>query len=624
MVSSARQPTGVALDGSDVCWAELRPDQGGRTQLVRLAGAGTRTELLPPDANARTAVHEYGGGSWWVRQGVVWYVDWADQRLRRRETDGTTTAVSPDPGQDDVRWADGSVHPVDGRVAVVRETHPAGTTSAEAVRNEVVVLDGDGSETVVAGPDFVAAPRWSHDGSALCWLEWDHPNMPWDGCRLKVRWADGTVVEVAGGEEEGIAQPRWTADGALWFCSDRADWWTLYRWTPGAGVERMLTEPGDVGRPQWTFGISTYGFLDSGEVVCARTLDGNDAVLVLGTDGSTRLLETGLTSVSALVAAGSEVVLIGGSPTSRPAVHRLDLATGRLAVVGDVADPGVSPDYYSRPRHLQFPGGDGRPSYLHYYPPTNPGAEPEDGELPPLVVTLHGGPTSSASTALSLGVQFWTSRGFAVADVDYGGSTGYGRSYRNRLRGEWGVLDVADCIAAARSLGEQGLADPGRCVIRGGSAGGFTVLMAMATSEVFAAGADLFGVADLEALAQDTHKFESRYLDRLVAPYPEGREVYVDRSPLTHVEGLTNPLIVLQGSQDKVVPPAQSEAIVAALREKGVPVAYRLYEGEQHGFRRAENIADALEAELSFYAQVLGFPQPGGVQRVQIENLAAG
>ena len=622
-MSSARQPGGATLDGDDVYFAEVRPDQGGRTQLLRIAPDGTTTELLPDDGNARTAVHEYGGGAWWVRDGVVWYVDWADQQLRRRDTDGSITVVSPDTGADDVRWADGSVHPYDGRLAVVRETHPAGTTSAEAVRNEVVVLDGDKAEVVVSGPDFVAAPRWSPDGSALCWLEWDHPNMPWDGSRLKVRQQDGTVVEVAGGDEEGIAQPRWAEDGALWFCSDRADWWTLYRWSPSDGVRRMLTEPGDVGRPQWGFGISTYGFLDTGDVVVARTQDGRDSLLVLGADGTVRTLDTFLTSVSSLATAGSTVLVVGGSPTSRPAVHRLDPASGRLEVVGEVSDPGITLDHVSDPQHLQFPGGDGRPSYLQYYPPTNPEVLPEEGELPPLVVTLHGGPTSNATTALSLGVQFWTSRGFAVADVDYGGSTGYGRSYRNRLWGQWGVLDVADCIGAARFLGEQGLADPARCVIRGGSAGGFTVLMAMATSEVFAAGADLFGVADLEALARDTHKFESRYLDRLVAPYPEGREVYVERSPLTHVDGLTSPLIVLQGSEDKVVPPAQSELIVTALREKGVPVAYRLYEGEQHGFRRAENIADALNAELSFYAQVLGFPMPEGVPSVQIENLPA-
>jgi dipeptidyl aminopeptidase/acylaminoacyl peptidase len=618
----------VALDGDVVFWSELRPHEGGRVKIVRLEPGGKPTDVLPAEANARTAVHEYGGGAWWVRNGTVWYVDWSDQRLRRIEPGAdpvVLTAPAPEGGS--VRWADGDVHPVDGRVALVRETHPVGGQGAVDVVNEIVVLDSEGEqETVVSGPDFVSDPRWSPDGASLAWVEWDHPSMPWDASTLKVQNEMGALT-VAGGVDdraEGICQPQWAPDGSLWFCSDREDWWSLHRWTPETGVQRVFDEPGDVGEPKWVFGPRRYAFLEDGRVVLAVLHEGTDSLRLLGPDGTVVTLPLDVSWVADVASSGKQVVIVGSSATTAPAVQRFDVTRpDDVEPLNAQRDLGITPEWFCAPEHIEFPGGDGRPTYANFYRPTNPNAEPLDGELPPVIVMIHGGPTSNAVSTLSLAMQFWTSRGFAVVDVDYGGSTGYGRAYRNRLQGEWGVLDVGDCVQVVRWLGEQGWIDPARAVIRGGSAGGFTVLMALAVSDVFAAGADYFGVADVEALALETHKFESRYLDGLIAPYPESRDVYTQRSPLTHLDSLSSPLIVLQGDEDKVVPPAQSEMIVAALRKKGLPVAYRLYAGEQHGFRQAENIKDSLEAELSFYAQVLGFEPPPEeeIPLLPIENL---
>jgi dipeptidyl aminopeptidase/acylaminoacyl peptidase len=634
VVQASRSLSAVAFDGEDVFWSELRPEEDGRVQVVRRRPDGSTADVLPAGANARTRVHEYGGGAWWVRDGVVWYVDWADQRLRRVEAGAEPVLVTPAaPEGGSIRWADGDVDPRDGRLALVRETHPVGGRGAVDVVNEIVVIDSSGQQdTVASGSDFVSDPRWSPDGTALSWLEWDHPAMPWDATTLKVQGEMG-VVTVAGGVDqapEGICQPRWAPDGSLWFCSDREDWWWLYRWTHEGGVERMVDLPGEVGRPKWVFGPTTYAFLPGGRVVFALLHDGRDSVWLREADGTVVELDVGVTSVDNLVAHDDTVVLIGSSAVAEPAVLRFRVGDGGgvdgpVEALSTVRDLGLDETWFSVPEHIEFPGGDGRPTYANFYRPTNPTAQPVPGERPPLIVEIHGGPTSDADPTLSLGRQFWTSRGFAVVDVDYGGSTGYGRAYRDRLQGEWGVLDVGDCVAVVEWLGEQGWIDPARAVIRGGSAGGFTVLMALALHDVFAAGADYFGVADVEALARDTHKFESRYLDGLIAAYPEGRDVYVERSPLTHLDSLSAPLVVFQGAEDQVVPPAQSEMIVAALREKGLPVAYRLYDGEQHGFRQARNIVDSLNAELSFYAQVLGFETPPdeAVPVLEIENLAA-
>lgn len=637
VVAAAVRLGEVQVDGPhdgcvDVVWAEGRPAEGGRTQLVRRRADGGTDEMLPEGRNARTAVHEYGGAGWWVHGGVVWFTDWADQRLYRLKPGGDPVPLTPEPGRPrGDRYADGDLGRDGTRIVCVRERHRG--DAATDVVNEIVILDAHAPGVpgvVVTGPDFVAAPRLSPDGTTLAWLQWNHPAMPWDAAELVVRdLVTGEETIVAGGPGESVTEPRWRADGSLWFLSDRTDWWNLYRWQPGYDIEAVVRTDADIGVPAWTFGTSRYAVLDNGKVVVARWRDGFDGLAVRGPDGVLTDLELPFTTVGSVTAAGPDsVVVVAGSPTAEPGVHRIDLsgAIPRVDTLRPPRDLGLAPEEISRPEAVRFPSVDGagepRTGRALFYPPVNPRYRGPAGERPPLLVVIHGGPTAKALPVLAVGLQYWTSRGFAVVDVDYGGSSGYGRPYRELLRGQWGVVDVADCLAAARALADHGLVDPGRLCIRGGSAGGYTTLAALARDDTpFAAGADHFGVADLEALARDTHKFESRYLDGLVGPYPEARAVYLERAPITHVERFASPLIVLQGAEDPIVPPAQSETIVAALRAKGVPVAYLLFDGEQHGFRRAENLRRALDAELSFYAQVLGFPLDENIVPVEVENL---
>lgn len=626
-VASAVRPSGVVVDGDEVVWAEGRPAEGGRTQLVRRAADGTTTELLPDGCNARTGVHEYGGGAWWVRDGVTWFTNWADQRLYRLGRQGEPLALTPEPTSPrGDRYADGEVSPSGTAIVCVRERH-----TTDDVRNEIVRLDAHAPsvpEVLVSGPDFVAAPRLSLSGQQLAWLAWDHPDMPWDATVLTVcDVATGERTVVAGGAGESVTEPVWQPDGSLWFLSDRSDWWNLYRWLPGADVEEVVRIDAEIGVPAWTFGSSRYAVLADGRVVFARRSRGFDGLGLRTTGGEVVDLDLPFTAVSTVRAAGPDaVVVVAGTPIAEPGVHRVELRDGSVRAVRAPRELGLDPAAVSVPEAVSFPSvgvADGRMAYGLFYPPVSATHRGPDGDRPPLLVMIHGGPTAQALPVLSLAVQYWTSRGFAVVEVNYGGSTGYGRGYREELRGQWGVVDVADCVAAARWLARAGRVDGDRLCIRGGSAGGYTTLAALAADDTpFAAGADHYGVADLEALARDTHKFESRYLDGLVGPYPAAREVYVQRSPITHVERLTRPLIVLQGGEDEIVPPNQSELIVDALRAKGVPVAYLLFDGEQHGFRRAENMRRALDAELSFYAQVLGFELPPGegIEPVEVAN----
>lgn len=630
----------VSVHGDTVIWSEQRPEEGGRTQLVTRTGQGPTVDLLPAGVNARTAVHEYGGGAWWVAGDTVWFADWADQRLYTLTASATPVPVTPEPAvaRGD-RWADGCVT-TDGRWAlVVREHHPAGGGPAEVV-NEIVVVDATGRRAprvLVTGPDFVSDPRISPDGTRLCWLQWSHPDMPWDGTELCVAELqagdDGPALgipEVVAGRpaEESVSEPRWADDGSLWFISDRSNWWNLYRWAPGTGsVEAMVTMDAEIGGPQWVFGQSSYAFLSDERTVFASARNGLGYLAIRLADGAVVDLDVPCTSFASIHADGDRVVFVGASAVTEPAVLSVTVdASGTVTsteILRAPRDLGLDQSWFSAPEPISFPSTGGRTAHALYYPPTNPDVTAEPGELPPLLVLIHGGPTSAARPMLQLGTQYWTSRGFAVVDVNYGGSTGYGRSYRNQLRGQWGIVDLDDCQAAARWLGEQNRVDPARLCIRGGSAGGYTTLAALAFRDTFAAGASHYGVADLEALATETHKFESRYLDGLIGPYPERRDFYVERSPIHHVDGFDRPLIVLQGLEDEVVPPNQAEMIVDALRTKGVPVAYVAFEGEQHGFRQAANIRRALDSELSFYAQVFGFalPEAEHIAPVPVENL---
>lgn len=608
----------VLVEAEDVYWNESRPAEGGRQVVVRHRSGGAVTDVVPAGFSARTLVHEYGGQSFAVWRGTVFFSNFDDQRVYRVDAGANPEPITPEPeAPRSLRYADHEVTP-DGRWLVcVRERH-----LDDGVVNDVVGVPTQGGDTVAlaGGHDFFAAPRVSPDGSQLCWLSWDHPNMPWDGTEL---WAAtlgegrlaGEPAKVAGGPQESVSQPRWSPDGRLHYVSDANGWWNLCVEGRGPLVEREAEFTG----PDWVFGQSTYGFGADGTLVAAWA---EGARTRLGTVAPEWLQEVPLpyTSIESLKPAPGGVVAIAASATEAPAVVRISLPAGGCEVLRRSREGDIDADCVSVPESLEFPTGGGLTAHALYYPPRNRDLQGPPGEKPPLVVMSHGGPTSATSSVLNLAVQYFTSRGLAVVDVNYGGSTGYGREYRQRLRGRWGVVDVDDCVAAARHLAGQGLVDGRRMVIRGSSAGGYTTLAALTFRDAFAAGASHYGVADVEALARHTHKFESRYLDGLIGPYPAARHVYVERSPVHHADRLRRPMILFQGLEDEVVPPEQAEAMVAALRARGIPFAHLTFEGEQHGFRRAETIKRVAEAELAFYGRVLGFHPHDEIDPVPIEN----
>jgi dipeptidyl aminopeptidase/acylaminoacyl peptidase len=627
----------VAGDGA-VWWAEGRPTEGGRVVLMRRASGGEPEAVTPEGTNVRTRVHEYGGGSWClVEPDLVLFVDFSDQRLYRQRLGEEPVAISPEPATPGaLRYADMRPAPDGRNVVCVRESHQEG--EREAV-NEIVSLplEGSGEPRLLArGRDFYSFPRISRDGTWLAWTCWDHPNMPWDGTELWVAPLQDSGEErlVAGGPEESVFQPEWGPDGRLYFASDRDGWWNLYRARePGAELSgeegalvQLTEERADFAHPQWLFGGATYAFLEDGAIACVRCARGEEKLFLLRPDGW-EPADLGLPFTNfgfpAISARGGTVAFAAGSPESETAVVLHEVGTARTEVVRSSSDTAVDPAYVSRPRAVEFSSGDGETAYGFYYPPANPEFEAPQGELPPLIVESHGGPTSHATPALDREFLYWTSRGIGVVDVNYRGSSGYGREYRNTLRGEWGVVDTEDCVKAARHLAAGGEADGGRLAIRGGSAGGYATLCALTFHEGFAAGASYYGVADAEALARDTHKFESRYLDRLIGPYPERADLYRDRSPINHVERLRSPVILFQGLEDEVVPPNQAETMAAALERNGVPHAYLPFEGEQHGFRRAETNIRCLEAELYFYGRIMGFEPAGEPEPVEIAGLAS-
>ncbi|HEX5417362.1 MAG TPA: S9 family peptidase [Chloroflexota bacterium] len=612
----------IVVDGDDIYWLEGRPLEGGRQVVVHRAPDGRTADVTPAPFNARTRVHEYGGAAYTVADGVVFFSNFADQRVYRQDPGAAPRPLTPAV---DLRYADYCYDPRRKRLLAVREDHRA--ADREAI-NSVVSLDaenGGEGEVLVSGNDFYSNPRLSADGSRLAWLTWNHPNMPWDGTEL---WTaevgpNGKPTnnqKVAGGLEESIFQPEWGPDGALYFASDRNNWWNLYRWRPGQPVEPVYLAEAEIGAPAWAFGVRVYTFMPEGKLVLTYSEKGQRRLVSvdLKTD-SRRNIPTPYTSIGSLDATPGHLVFIGASPTVAPEVVVLDEANDQTQILRRSDEVTLDQGYLSVPKEIEFPTENGQTAYGYFYPPKNAAYVAPAGEQPPLIVISHGGPTSSTGTALNLGIQYWTSRGFAVMDVNYGGSTGYGRAYRQRLNGNWGIVDVNDCSNAARYLAAQGLVDENRLAIRGGSAGGYTTLAALTFRDVFKAGASHYGVSDLEALATDTHKFESRYLDSMIGPYPARRDLYLERSPLYHTDQLSCPIIFFQGLEDKVVPPNQAELMIDAMRKKGLPVAGLFYEGEQHGFRKAENIKRTLEAELSFYGQIFGFAPPN-VEKVAIEN----
>ncbi|MBV8131014.1 MAG: S9 family peptidase [Alphaproteobacteria bacterium] len=616
----------VLLDGRDIYWLEARPQEQGRSVVVGCPRGGQSTDVappVPPNAqgafNVRTRVHEYGGGAYLVSEGVVYFCNDADQRLYRQEGKHAPIPITEAPRQPKgLRYADGVMDAARRRMIWVCEDHQTG--SAQPI-NKLVDIPLDGSRphrTLVSGNDFYAAPRLSPDTTRLAWLEWRHPNMPWDGTELWVgRFAaDGGIADkrkVAGGDIESICQPEWSPDGVLYFVSDRSGWWNLYRiagdpLSSDGENEAVYPLSAEFGSAQWGFRPSRYAFASPQHLVCSFSRDGSASLAAIDLDTlAITLIASEFSEIGSLRAEAEHVYFVGASSTHFPAIVKLALGSGEAVVLkqSNRQDTQVYHGYLSTAQPIEFPTENGQAAFGLFYPPVNNDFVASAHELPPLIVRSHGGPTSAFSSAIDWSVQYWTSRGFAVLNVNYGGSTGYGRAYRERLRGKWGIVDVDDCVNGAKYLAASGKVDGKRMAIRGGSAGGYTTLCALTFRDVFATGASYYGISDLEALAKDTHKFESRYLDGLIGPYPARRNLYVARSPIHFADRLSVPIAFFQGAEDAIVPPNQAEAMVAVLKAKGLPFQYLLFDGEQHGFRRAQTIRRTLDAELYFYSTFL-------------------
>ncbi|MGH9881363.1 MAG: S9 family peptidase [Pyrinomonadaceae bacterium] len=613
------------FDGADVYWVEMRPSEGGRNVIVRCEPSGRTTEINPHPCNARTRVHEYGGGDYVAHQRAVYFSNFDDQRLYVQRGDVAPLPLTP-PAK--MRYAEAVVDPSRGRLICVREDHSR--AGHEAV-NALVSLNLDQNETpgqvLVSGNDFYSSPRLSPDGNSLAWLTWNHPNMPWDGTELWVGEVDpdGSISSkerVAGGLTESIFQPEWSPDGVLYFVSDKNGWWNIYRRSDEATVEPVCEMEAEFGVPQWLFGLSVYAFESANTIICAYIERGSSQLATIDTkSGALTRVPSPCSDLGFIRARARRAVFRAGSPAEPPSIVAYDFASGSFEVLRRSSNLEIEASFFSLPRAIEFPTEDGLTAQGFFYPPQNPNYRAPEGELPPLLVKSHGGPTSAAATALSLSIQYWTSRGIAVLDVNYGGSSGYGRAYRERLKNKWGVVDVDDCANGARYLVNRREVDANRLMITGGSAGGYTTLCALTFRDAFKAGASHYGVSDAEALARETHKFESRYLDGLFGPYPELRDVYHARSPINFTNQLSCPVIFFQGLEDRVVPPNQAEVMVEALKAKGIPVAYVAFEGEQHGFRQAKNIKRALDGEIYFYSRIFGFDLGEPVEPVEIENL---
>ncbi len=611
-------------------WLEGRPEEGGRQVLVRRERDGTLVRLTPEGFNARSRVHEYGGGAWLLSGDLVVVADFTTGRLQRVVEPGVVAPITPERAW---RFAD-AIHDVARkRLIAVREDHQAEVVAAHGEWvNELVAIDLASGDVVVlaSGADFYAAPRLSPDGATLAWLEWRHPNMPWDGTELRLAGVgpDGSLLDprtVAGSRTDWISQPRWSPDGVLHFAAEPTGWMNLYRWADGR-VEPVAIIDAELVGPDWQFGFSTYQFLPDGTILAIARRDGRNRLLRIapagsGTPASFETVDLPFTEMSALSLDGWTAVFKAAAPDQPTVVAELDVRTAAVAVLRRASPHVPDPADVSMPRHVEFPTTGGRTAHGNFYAPTNRSFRAPDGELPPLIVTSHGGPTSAAFSGLQTGLQLFTSRGYAVLDVDYGGSTGYGQAYRKRLEGEWGIVDVDDCVAGARWLAERGLVDGDRKAIRGGSASGFTTLAALAFTDQFDAGTTLYGLGDLRKFVMDTHKFESRYMESLIGPWPATQQRYRDRSPSLHADRIAVPVLVEQGAEDRVVPPSEAEAIVDALFERRIPHAYLLLPGEDHGFRSRDGIIRSFSAELSFYAQIFGFTPADDIEPLEIQFL---
>ncbi len=603
----------IQLDGDEVYWIEGRASEGGRSVIVRRSRDGEVSDVTPPGFNVRTRVHEYGGGAYTVDEGTVYFSNFADQRIYRQQPGKDPVAIT-DEGP---FFADYRVDRFRNRLVAVRETPVTGSEH----KNDLVAIGtptGVPEQVLVEGADFYSDPIVSPDGKFLAWLQWHHPNMPWDGTELWVAVfnADGSVgsrEKVAGGASESIFQPEWSPDSSLYFVSDRTGWWNLYQWRPstslrarGRRTSRCIRwRPSSAsrnGRSAW----SPMRSSTPNRIAATYTEGGRWKLALIDVDAREFTpIDLPIEPLESIKANANGIYFIGGSPTESTAIVALSNPPqgGRYSVLRSAATESIPRAWISVAEAVTFKAGD-RDVHAFYYPPTNPDVQPPPGDRPPLLVMTHGGPTGATTDVLDPKIQFWTSRGFAVLDVNYSGSTGYGRPYRNRLRRQWGIVDVEDVVAGAQAMVAAGKADPERLIIRGGSAGGYTTLAALTFHDTFKSGASYYGISDLEVLQQDTHKFESRYNDSLIGPYPEARDIYKARSPIHFTDRLSCPIILFQGLEDKVVPPNQSQMMADAVAKKGLKVKYVTFEGEQHGFRKAENIIRSLEEELAFYQDV--------------------
>ena len=623
IVSENVQLSEVNLDGEDTYWVEMRPKEGGRNVIVHRKADGQISDAILPPFNARTRVHEFGGGSILVNDRTIYFSNFMDQRIYCK---ALRTIPEPLTPQTQMRYSDGIFDKLRKRLIYVREDH---TTSEPYPINTIVsfgLKEDDEDQVLASGNHFYSSPRLSPDSNTIAWLTWNHPNMPWDGTELWISKlkANGSVEHpelVAGGINESIFQPEWSPDGILHFVSDRTKWWNLYGLIDGQ-IDHLAKKDFEFGRPQWKFGMSTYSFLSTNQIICSYIKNGISHLAIL--DTKKRNLEScdvPYTQIKNVKAESGRVVFIAGSPTEPEAIIQFDFSSGELKKLRCSSEIRISKNYLSIPQNIDFQTEQGNTAYAFFYPPKNGKYRAPAKDRPPLLVVSHGGPTGSTSTMLNLNTQYWTSRGIGVLDVNYGGSTGYGRDYRQRLNGQWGIVDVDDCVNGAKHLVQKGLVDENMVAIRGNSAGGYTTLAALTFRDTFNAGASYYGISDLEALAKETHKFESRYLDNLIAPYPEKRDRYQQRSPIHHVHLLSHPIIFFQGLEDEVVPPNQSEKMFKSLLKKGLPTAYVSFEGEEHGFRRAETIKRSLEGEYYFYSKIFNFKPAESIEELQIENL---
>jgi dipeptidyl aminopeptidase/acylaminoacyl peptidase len=597
----------LKVRGDETYWVESRPAERGRNVVVRYKPSSGAQDINSSPFNARSRVHEYGGGAFLVGPDSVYFSRFDDQFLyRQADSGGNPILVTNAPN---LRFADGVFDATRNQIISVCEDH---TNAGQEPRNYLasVSLDDKGKVTpIVSGADFYASPRLSPDGKILAWISWNHPHMPWDGAEL---WtgqieANGNVSDlkkIAGGGSESVYQPEWSPDGVLYFVTDPKGWWNIHRWT-GSVVDVVHESQSEFGRPLWTLGSATYAFCSRG-VVCSYVEDGFWKLGLL--DPQSKSLESIQVPYSAIFdlrAYDNRAVLIAGAPGLPTAIVEVDLAMGSHTVIKAASSVSVDAKYVSLPEAIEFPTSGGKKAFAFFYAPKNEDFQPDPNELPPLIVKVHGGPTSATTTALSLNTQFWTSRGYCVVDVNYGGSSGYGTEYRNRLKGQWGIVDLDDAVNAAAYLSKSGRVDGAKMAISGGSAGGYTALCALTFRSTFQAGTSLYGISDLEALLRDTHKFEAKYPFWLIGPYPETKDRYRERSPVHFADRITAPVIFLQGEEDTVVPPNQTELMANALLANGKLFGLIMFAGEQHGFRKADSIRRALDAELDFFSVVL-------------------